>query len=60
MVSLISSAQSKFLSNSVFASSYLPTSVRIVGSPISVGITVSIPYVRAKGVFLVGRSGVVR
>ena len=35
-------------------------SVRIVGSPISVGMIASIPYARAKGVFPVGRPGVVR
>ena len=60
MVSLTSSAQSKFLLNSVFASSYSPASIWIVGSPISVGMTASIPYARAKGVFLVGRPGMVR
>ena len=59
-VSLILSAQSKFLHNSVFASSCIPASVRIVGSPISVGMTGSIPYARAKGVFPIGRPGVVR
>ena len=59
-VSLVSSAQSKFLPNSVFASSYCPASVRIVGSPISVGMTASIPYARAKGVFPVERPGVVQ
>ncbi|RVW27914.1 hypothetical protein CK203_084959 [Vitis vinifera] len=32
--------------------------VRIVGSPIFVGMTASIPYARAKGVFHVGRPGV--
>ncbi|RVW33123.1 hypothetical protein CK203_111165 [Vitis vinifera] len=53
--SLTSSAQSKFLRNSSFASSCVPTSVLIVGSPISVGMIASIPYARAKGVFLVGR-----
>ncbi|RVW84078.1 hypothetical protein CK203_040608 [Vitis vinifera] len=57
-VSLTSSAQSKFLPNSAFASSCLPASVRIVGSPISVEMIASIPYARAKGVFLVGRLGV--
>ena len=59
-VSLTSSAQSKFLPNSAFASFYPPASIRIVGSPISVGMIASIPYARAKGVFLVGRPGVVR
>ena len=59
-VSLISSAQSKFLLNSAFASSYCPALVRIVGSPISVGMIASIPYAKAKGVFPVGRPGVVR
>ncbi|RVW34464.1 hypothetical protein CK203_081375 [Vitis vinifera] len=46
---------SKFLPNSAFASSYFAASVRIVGNPISVGMTASIPYARAKGVFPVGR-----
>ena len=59
-VSLTSSAQSKFLPNSSFADSYVPASVRIVGSPISVGMIASIPYARANGVFPVGRPGVVR
>ena len=59
-LSLTSFAQSKFLPNSVFASSYFAASVRIVGNPISVGMTASIPYARAKGVFPVGRPGVVQ
>ena len=59
-VSLSLSAQSKFIHNSSFASSCVPVSVRIVGSPISIGMIASIPYARAKGVFPVGRPGVVR
>ena len=59
-LSLTSSAQSKFLPSSVLASFCFAASVRIVGRPISVGMTASIPYVRAKGVFPVGRPGVVR
>ncbi|KAL6342419.1 hypothetical protein AAG906_009092 [Vitis piasezkii] len=59
-VSLTSFAQSKFLPNSAFASSYCLASVRVVGSPISIGMTASIPYARAKGVFPVGRPGVFR
>ena len=56
-VSLVSSVQSKFLHISAFASSCDFAWVRIVGSPISVGMTASIPYARAKGVFPVGRPG---
>ena len=59
-LSLTSSAQSKFVPNSALASSYFAASVRIVGNPILVGMTASIPYARAKGMFPVGRPGVVR
>ncbi|RVW17825.1 hypothetical protein CK203_078652 [Vitis vinifera] len=43
---------------STFASPCRPTSIRIVGRPISVGMTTSIPYARAKGVFPVGHPDV--
>ncbi|KAL6322013.1 hypothetical protein AAG906_003155 [Vitis piasezkii] len=42
---------------SIFASPCRPASVRIVGRPISVGMTTSILYARVKEVFPVGRSG---
>ena len=58
--SLTLSAQSRFLPSSLFMSPCPLASVRIVGRPIYVGMTVSIPYARAKGVFPVGRPGVVR
>ncbi|RVW56790.1 hypothetical protein CK203_082750 [Vitis vinifera] len=47
-----SSAQSKFLPNSMLASPCFVASVRIVGNPISVGMTASIPYARVKECFL--------
>ena len=58
--SLTSSAQSRFLSSSMFSSFWPRTVVWIVGRSISLGMTASMPYARAKGVFPVGRPGVVR
>ena len=58
--SLTSSTQSRFLPSSVLSSLYPIASVRIVGRPISMGMTTSMLYARVKGVFSVGRSGVVR
>ena len=58
--SLVLSAQSRFLPSSVLSSLCSLASVRIVGRPISVGMIASMSYVRAKGVFPMGRPGVVR
>ena len=58
--SLALSAQSKCFASSS-SSFLLPwTTVRAVGIPTSVGMTASVPYVRANGVFPVGLPGVVR
>jgi hypothetical protein len=44
----------------LFRSSSLGVSVCLVGSSISTGITVSVPYVNRKGVSLVVECGVIR
>lgn len=60
MLSLISYAQSKCFASSISSFLCPCTMARAVGMPISVGMTVSIPYARAKEVLPVGRPGVVQ
>lgn len=58
-LSLISSAQSRCFVSSYSSLLYLCMAVRAISMPIFVGMTSSMPYARANGVFLVGCSGVI-